>query len=75
MQRDCVRVPRNQFHHSQTARFNNPTFLSQLQTLSSVFGPAGGAALTRRLSPYVQMLLTHQGSWPFNLTTEHQHTN
>ena len=29
-------------NHAQTARFNNATFLPQLQTMSAVFGPAGG---------------------------------
>ena len=35
-------VPRNQFNHAQPARFNIPTFLPLLQTMSSVSGPADG---------------------------------
>ena len=33
-------------NHAQTVRFNIPTFLPLLQTISSMFCPAGGAALT-----------------------------
>ena len=29
--------------HAQTARFNNPNFLPLLQTMSSVFSPAGAS--------------------------------
>ena len=32
----------NQFNHAQIARFNNPTFLPLLQTMSSLSCPAGG---------------------------------
>ena len=32
----CVCVPRNQFNHAQTERFNNPTVLPLLQTMSSL---------------------------------------
>ena len=54
----CVFVPRHPFHSAQTARFNRPTFLPLLQTMSLVFGRAGGAALTGSGSPYVRQHTT-----------------
>ena len=70
-----VCVPRSQINHPQTAKFNNPTFPPLLQPMSPMFGPTGGAALTGRLPSHAQMPQAHHGSWPFNPTTEHQHTH
>ena len=39
-----VRVSRNPFNHAQTARFNIPTFLPLLQTMSSLFSAQGAQA-------------------------------
>ena len=67
--RACVCVCQgNQFNHAQTARFNNPTLLPLLQTMSSVSCPAEG--LPRRAGSRhmyrCQMPLTHHGSCPEN---------